>query len=171
MGGIDKGWVEYQSQPLIQYALDNLAPQVNRIIISANRELDRYQSLGYPIVQDQYTDFAGPLAGIHAGLAAADTEWVLTIPVDSPYLPDHYAKHMIKTQITHQVDVVYASDGEYPQPVFLLARTSLAPTAAQMLSMGDGKIMRWVRARSYAKCILTDPRMFENKNRPEDLSI
>ncbi len=88
MGGADKGWVVYQGTPLIESVLARLTPQVDGILISANRTLERYAALGYPVVQDDSSDFQGPLAGILAGLAACPTPWLQLAPCDTPYFPD-----------------------------------------------------------------------------------
>lgn len=175
MGGVDKGWVTYQSKPMIEWAVAGLQPQVDTLMISANRELARYQSLGFPIVSDQHREldeFAGPLAGIYAGvMASSSADWIITIPVDSPYLPEDYAAQMMRAQQHKDADVIVATDGEHPQPVFLLLRPTLAATIAKQLSAGNGKIMAWVRSQHFDWCQFDHHRMFENKNRPDDLLI
>ncbi len=69
---------------MIDHVLDALAPQVEQIIINANRNLDEYGAFGLPVITDASRDFLGPLAGIASGLAAARTEWVAIAPCDSP---------------------------------------------------------------------------------------
>ncbi|WP_323092258.1 NTP transferase domain-containing protein, partial [Aeromonas jandaei] len=70
MGGEDKGWVELAGRPLIAHVLERLRPQVDEILINANRSHDRYQALA-PVISDDNRDYLGPLAGMQAGLAAA----------------------------------------------------------------------------------------------------
>ncbi len=94
MGGADKGWVVYQGTPLIESVLARLAPQVDGILISANRTLERYAALGYPVVQDASSDFQGPLAGILAGLAACPTPWLQLAPCDTPCFPDDLVRKL-----------------------------------------------------------------------------
>jgi molybdopterin-guanine dinucleotide biosynthesis protein A len=171
MGGVDKGWVNYQGAPLIQHAISALAPQVTELCISANRELARYQQLGYIVVEDIIKDFAGPLAGIHAGLAQASTDWVATIPVDSPHISQDLVAKLVACQQQTEAEVIFASDGEFPQPVFLLLQKSLLASLATQLNSGDGKIMRWVKQQKHAECVFTDKRLFENKNSPDDLKV
>lgn len=175
MGGVDKGWVTYQGKPMIEWAVAGLQPQVDKLMISANREVARYQSLGFPTVSDHHHElgeFAGPLAGIYAGaVASSSADWMITIPVDSPYLPEDYVAQMVRAQQHKNADVIVATDGEYPQPVFLLLRPTLAPTIAKQLSAGNGKIMAWVRSQDFKWCQFDHNRMFENKNKPDDLLI
>ena len=73
MGGADKGLIQLQNQPLIQYVISRLQPQVDEILINANREIAQYKAFGFKIFQDKNQDFAGPLAGILLGLKHAKT--------------------------------------------------------------------------------------------------
>jgi molybdopterin-guanine dinucleotide biosynthesis protein A len=79
--GRDKGLIQVSGQPMISHVLDALAPQVEQVIISANRNLNAYRAFGLPVVTDASRDFLGPLAGIASGLAAARTEWVAIVRV------------------------------------------------------------------------------------------
>ncbi|MES2635961.1 MAG: molybdenum cofactor guanylyltransferase, partial [Pseudomonadota bacterium] len=87
MGGVDKGLLRLQNQPLIQHVIKRLSPQVDEIFINANREIVQYQAFGYPVLQDSHANFIGPLAGFSLGLQHAKHDYVLTVPCDSPFLP------------------------------------------------------------------------------------
>jgi CTP:molybdopterin cytidylyltransferase MocA len=87
MGGVDKGMQLLDGRPLAAHVADRLAPQVDRLLINANRSQAAYAALGYPVFADEIPDFAGPLAGLHAALAASQTSLVVTAPCDSPFLP------------------------------------------------------------------------------------
>ena len=87
MGGVDKGLVELDGRALVAHVIERLAPQVGELVINANQNRDRYAAFGYPVVADVIPDFAGPLAGLHAAMAAATTPYVVTSPCDSPFLP------------------------------------------------------------------------------------
>jgi molybdopterin-guanine dinucleotide biosynthesis protein A len=87
LGGIDKGLLYFHGAPLVQRVAQRLAGQVNALLLSANRHLDRYRALGFaPLPDGRFAD-AGPLAGLHAGLAACTTEWLLVVPCDMPFVP------------------------------------------------------------------------------------
>src|SRR5687767_8689050 len=88
MGGVDKGLKALRGKPMVEWVLARLAPQVDEVVINANQNLEIYRKLGYPVVTDEISGFAGPLAGLHAGLKAAKHDLVVTVPCDSPFLPE-----------------------------------------------------------------------------------
>ena len=92
MGGGDKALIRIGDETILQRALDRLKPQVSGIVLNANGDPARFASFGLPVVADSVPDFAGPLAGILAGLdwVAANKpsiEWVVSVPGDCPFLP------------------------------------------------------------------------------------
>ena len=87
MGGVDKGLQLLHGKPMVAQVLARLAPQVSEIVINANQNLEAYAGFGHRVVPDAIGGFAGPLAGLHAGLGAAKHALVLTVPCDSPFLP------------------------------------------------------------------------------------
>src|SRR5919197_5324771 len=87
MGGVDKGLQLLHGRPMIAHVLARLAPQVDEIVINANQNLERYAAFGHRVVSDRISGFAGPLAGLHAGLEAISQPLALTVPCDSPFLP------------------------------------------------------------------------------------
>ena len=84
MGGIDKGLVSFLGQPMVAHVAQRLSPQVDEILINANREIAQYEALGYSVISDDITGFAGPLAGLQKGMHVASGTHVLTVPCDSP---------------------------------------------------------------------------------------
>ena len=86
LGGQDKGWLTLKGQPMIRRVLKRLAPQVSGVMISANRNLERYRQLGYPVITD-HDAFQGPLGGIASCLHHLPTEYGLVVPVDAPWIP------------------------------------------------------------------------------------
>jgi molybdopterin-guanine dinucleotide biosynthesis protein A len=87
MGGRDKWLLDLDGQTMASRVIERLLPQVGRLPINANRNLDTWRAYGLPVVSDQIGGFSGPLAGMHAGLRACSTPWLLTVPCDSPFLP------------------------------------------------------------------------------------
>ena len=71
MGGVDKGLVPFQDKPLVAHVIERFRPQVDGILVNANREIATYEKFGYPVVPDAIGGFAGPLAGLHSGMTAA----------------------------------------------------------------------------------------------------
>lgn len=143
MGGQDKGWVIYQQQPLIKQIINRLAPQVSDLIINANRNLDDYSALGYPVITDIEAGFHGPLMGILSGLKASTQEWTLFVPCDGPFLPEDLVLRLYLAATEQNCDIAVASDGDNLQPVVVLLRTSLAPQLQQAIVKGERKPRRW----------------------------
>ncbi|MEF9943800.1 MAG: NTP transferase domain-containing protein, partial [Burkholderiaceae bacterium] len=77
MGGVDKGLQLLQGRAMVAHVIDRLRPQVGQILINANQNLARYAEFHCPVVSDAIGGFAGPLAGLHAGLQAATTPLVV----------------------------------------------------------------------------------------------
>ena len=171
MGGVDKGLIDFLGQPLVAHVLARLRPQVDEILINANREIERYQSFGYPVIQDDIADFAGPLAGLHCGMGAAKHSYVVTVPCDSPFLPFDLVSRLMSALMQHDADLAVAVTDNQPQPVFCLCRKSLLPNLHQYLKNGGRKIDSWYAALETVEVPFNDnPQAFANINTPEDLS-
>jgi len=84
MGGADKGLVDYQGKPMIEHVLTRITPQVSQVMINANRNLDHYRNYDVPVITDNNDQFDGPLAGMQAGIQHATTDWIVSVPCDSP---------------------------------------------------------------------------------------
>jgi molybdenum cofactor guanylyltransferase len=96
LGGIDKGLLRVEDQPLIQHVAQRLEPQVDSLLVSANRNLDAYRALGFIVVDDGPFLGAGPLAGLRAGLHICATPWLLATPCDMPYLPSNLCHRLLE---------------------------------------------------------------------------
>lgn len=147
MGGQDKGLIPLRGRPLVAWVLDRLAPQVDEILISANRSLDRYRAFGHRVVKDSVFEgdgaYAGPLAGLHAGLKSARHPLVLTVPCDSPFLPADLARRLLEARQRTQADLAVARAGGRNHPVFALCKRSLLPELAAFLEGGGRKLGAW----------------------------
>lgn len=171
MGGRDKGLLRLAGRPLAAHAVDALRSQVEALIINANRNLDAYRSLGCPVVSDDVGEFFGPLAGMLAALAAMGTSYLLTMPCDSPLLPNDYARRMRTALEREGAELSVASDGKRLQPVFALLRAELQQNLRVYLETGNRKIDRWFGQHRMAVADFSDrPEMFRNINTPEELA-
>ncbi|HRP86122.1 MAG TPA: molybdenum cofactor guanylyltransferase MobA [Gammaproteobacteria bacterium] len=169
MGGEDKGLVELAGRPMIVHVLAALAPQVERVIINANRNLARYAAFGWPVVTDEDSGFLGPLAGLAAGLRAAATPLVLTAPCDSPLVAPDLAERLYSALEDEGAEIAVPHDGERLQPVFALVRRELGDSLAAYLGGGDRKIDRWFAQHRLARVDFSDrPENFVNVNDPEE---
>lgn len=171
MGGDDKGLIPFQNRPLIKYAINAIRPQVDRIIINANRNLERYQNFGYRVISDSISDFQGPLAGMLAALQQIDTDYMLTVPCDSPFIPAKYRQRMMECLLASGKRIAVATDSKRLQPVFCLIHHSLKDNLQQFVGSGQRKIDSWLRQQDLAVVDFSDhPDCFININEPADLS-
>ena len=168
MGGVDKGLTSLRGRPLIAWVLERLAPQVGELFINANQNLDQYRALGYPVVSDEIGGFAGPLAGLQAGMRAARTAFVLTCPCDSPFLPMDLATRLFAA--LNGADLAVVKTGIWHQPVFALVRTALLPNLTAFLEKGGRKIDAWYATLKFVEVVFDDEEAaFSNINTPDEL--
>ncbi|MEI7064167.1 molybdenum cofactor guanylyltransferase MobA [Dickeya chrysanthemi] len=169
MGGNDKGLIELEGRPLYQHVLDRLKPQVDTLLINANRHQECYRQSGYPVIGDINHDFSGPLAGVFTGLSVAKTEWVVFVPCDVPALPCDLVSRLLNFSDGHLV--AYATDGVRQHPTLLLIHTSLIGKLEAYLSNGDRKLMLFLeQVTAKAVSFADQPLSFRNLNTPEDIA-
>ena len=143
MGGVDKGLVELDGRPMVAHVIDRLAPQVGALVVNANQNADRYAELGVAVVPDAIGGFAGPLAGLHAGLAHARTRHVVTVPCDSPFLPRDLVARLGAALESSKAQLAVARTFDQPHPVFALVGTDVLPDLSAFLGRGGRKIDAW----------------------------
>ncbi|WP_322056582.1 molybdenum cofactor guanylyltransferase MobA [Paraburkholderia sp. J63] len=179
MGGVDKGLQRLQGKPLAAHVLARLAPQVGALAISANRNREIYAELGAPwqtaVIADTLPHYPGPLAGLLAGLRAARTEWLLSAPCDSPWLPADLGARLAEAARAQGTLVATASTanaaGEVSlHPVFALVHTSLADDLAAFLDAGERKVRAWYARHTAAEVAFADERAFYNVNSLQELA-
>ena len=170
MGGQDKGLVLFKDRPLIQHVIDAISQQMDNIIINANRNIETYASLGYPVIEDSLEDFQGPLAGFYAAMQQVKTPYILTLPCDGPYVSGDYLQCMLDVLNQQTCEMVIASDGERMQPVYALIPVVLKDSLHQFLQQGDRKIDRWYQGHQFALAQF-DPasHLFTNINSIDDM--
>ena len=170
--GQDKGWLELAGTPLIKHVLQRLQPQCQTILISANRNVEAYRALGYPVLPDLVSDYAGPLAGIYTALQHCTTQWLLCVTADSPFIPLNLCQRLLQHAVDQHVDVAIASDGEALQPTFCLLRSSLADSLNMFLQSGQRKTGYWLKQQSHCIVDFSDAaNAFFNINTEQDLHL
>lgn len=180
MGGVEKGLQAFQGMPLVQNALERLRRQSRppaHVMVSANRSLAAYEALGVPVVTDTRPDFAGPLAGILAGLAHCRTPLLLTVPCDAPLFPLTLCERLVQALIGEHAEIAMAATPGIDdagnaivrtQPVFCLLRRELQASLATFLQGGERKAGVW--AERHRQTIVAfdqpgdEPRAFANAN-------
>ena len=171
MGGVDKGLVELDGKPMVAHVLARLAPQVADVLINANQNPERYGALGYPVVPDAVGGFAGPLAGLHAGMAAARRPFVVTVPCDSPFVPTDLVARLAAVLTQKHAELAVAKTFDQPHPVFALVRRDVLPNLTAFLEGGGRKIDAWYGALAAAEVNFDDEAdAFRNINTAEELA-
>jgi molybdopterin-guanine dinucleotide biosynthesis protein A len=171
MGGVDKGLQTLDGEPLVQHALRRIAPQVGSVMISANRHPEVYRGYGVPVLADADTDYPGPLAGFLAGLTHCRTDWMATVPCDTPRFPeDLVATLAAAAGDARAVVAVTEEAGERRrQSVFCLLKADLHVDLAAYLAEGGRKIERWLERQGCVDVLFDDADAFFNANTIDEL--
>ena len=171
MNGVDKGLVSLQQKPLIAHVIARLQPHVDEIFINANREIAAYEAFGLPVLQDENTEFIGPLAGFLLGLKHAKHEYVLTVPCDSPLLPLDLVERLYNGMAASRMDIAVASSAGNTHPVFCLMKKSVLPSLQAYIESGERKVSAWQKSQKYIEVDFNDcDEAFTNLNTFEDLA-
>ncbi len=177
MGGGDKPLRTIAGRSILAHVIERLAPQCDGLVINANGDPARFADYGLPVVADSVPDFAGPLAGILAGLdwMAAhrpQTEWLVSVAADTPFIPRDLVARLHEAREEQGVPLACAASGGWTHPVIGLWPVSLRDDLRRALTVEDErKIDRWTARHGCASAEWpvepVDP--FFNANRPEDL--
>lgn len=169
MGGGDKGLRVFRGKAMVAHAIERLAPQVDMLIINANQNRESYAALGYPVIADVIDGYAGPLAGLHAGLSACTTPLLVTAPCDSPFLPLDLVARLCAALEADAAQLAVAQCGGKAQPVFALCRREVLESLSAFLAGGGRKVDAWYAALKVVEVTFPDEAAFANINTPEEL--
>lgn len=183
MGGGDKGLLELGDKPMMEHALERLAPQVSRVIINANGAPDRFEAFGLPVVPDTMAGAQGPLAGVLAGLKwttenVQDASHIVSVSSDAPFLPRDLVARLKAgiAETGHQIAL--AASGGHRHPVIGLWPVALSDDLESQLDQGVRKVVAWTSQHGFATVDFpfvdrggetVDP--FFNANTPEELDV
>ncbi len=150
MGGGDKALRELGGKSLLQHAIERLSAQAAPLAINANGDASRFAAFGLPVVADATDDFAGPLAGILAGLrwaaqAAPHARFIVTAACDTPFFPSDLVEQFLAAAGGAYPVIVLAKSGGQVHPVFGLWPIALAGDLAEALALGTHKVQAWAR--------------------------
>ena len=186
MGGADKALLAIGGATLLSCAIARLAPQVEAMAINANGDPGRFAACGLPVLPDRIDGFAGPLAGVLAGLDwAADlgADSVVTVAVDTPFFPRDLAARLqgAAQGMAHPLALAAtAGDGAaikssrdpglVRHPTFGLWPTALRGDLREALEGGVRKVVAWTQRHAARDAMFEDAEAFFNVNAPEDLA-
>jgi molybdopterin molybdotransferase len=174
MGTVDKGLQPFRGATMVFNVLERLLPQVGTMAINANQNLDTYRGLSVPVWPDDTPGFAGPLAGLEAGMRHCTTPYLLTAPCDSPFLPADLAARLAAGLVEQGADIAYAVTQEpgkrrQPHPVFCLVRVDRLPQLTNYLAEGGRKMDGWFAELKAAEVLFEDDGAFRNINTLDEL--
>ena len=173
MGHVDKGLLPIDDITLVEASLRRLQPQVGSLMINANTNLVQYQRFGFPVWPDEITGYAGPLAGLHAGLSHCATPYLISVPCDTPGFPLDLVDRLSFALRVAAADVAYAVTGDSPSlelhPVFCLLKRELLPSLDTYLRAGGRKVAGWLQQQHYTQAHFSDQTAFMNLNTQDDL--
>jgi len=177
MGGGDKCLLTLAGRPILAHLVERLRPQVRRIVLNVNGDLDRFSAFGLPVAGDPVEGHAGPLAGVLAGLEwaaakAPDCPWVLSVPGDGPFVPrDLVARLLGEAQAGAEVVTVSAAGNRNPV-VALWAVALAADLRRALIEEKLAKVDTFAERRRRVVVDWPDRPVdpFFNANSPEELA-
>lgn len=177
MGGGDKPLKQIAGKPILAHVIERLRPQCARLVLNANGDPARFANFGLPVVADDVPDFAGPLAGILAGLDwiaanVRDCDRAISVAADTPFIPRDLAARLHGAQKKEACDIAVAASGGRTHPVIALWPIALrAELRCALTQEGERKIDRFTARYQVAEVSWpTEPYdAFFNVNEAEDL--
>jgi molybdenum cofactor guanylyltransferase len=177
MGGGDKNLRLLGGKPVLAHVIERAKPQVDALVLNANGDPQRFASFGLPVIADSITGFAGPLAGVLAGLDWAaknlpEAELVASFATDAPFFPRDLVSRLAVALEEGGFDLACAQSNGQAHPVFGLWPVSLREALREALAGGMRKVDRWTARYKLVEVeFLAEPvDPFFNANRPEDLA-
>jgi molybdopterin molybdotransferase len=173
MGNVDKGLQPFGGSTMVEHVLARLRTQVASVAINANQNLDVYGAFGVPVWPDDTPGFAGPLAGLEAGLRRCTTPYLLSAPCDSPFLPVDLAARLLQGLQDAGADLALAVTEEnglrQPHPVFCLVRADKAEVLSNYLAAGGRRMDGWYPQIKVVEVLFEDAAAFRNINTRDEL--
>ena len=167
---VEKGLIHFLGKPMVAHVAQRLAPQVSQLLINANQNIATYTALGYPVITDNISGYAGPLAGLHAGMKVAASPYVITVPCDSPLMPLDLVQRLLSALLAKDADIAIAKTGAQVHPVFCLCKQNLLSHLENYMQTGGRKFDAWYSSLKFVEVSFDDnPNAFANINTPADL--
>jgi len=160
--GADKGLIPYKGRPLIEHVIENVAPQVDDIIISANRNTGEYRRYSNKVISDNDNDYRGPLSGIISCLPHCKHALVLVVACDMPALPEDLAERLLAAIDSNLICIAAVHNRHQ---LALLIHKELSDSLQQQLDKEQLSLIRWVESLPYSTTSFDDDdEMFANLN-------
>lgn len=166
--GGDKALRALRGLPLIEWVISTLIEQDTEILISANGNLAALSELGYPVISDLVPGYAGPLAGLHAAMHQATSEWVASVPCDTPFLPGNLIERLLAGIGGAEASVAVVN-GRWQPAIALYRRKTVLPKLNTYLDSGERKVAGWLEMLQVHEVIFDDAEAFININSLDEL--
>lgn len=168
--GGDKGLQVLQGKSLISWVLASVKHDCVEVLINTNSAQAAYADFGCRVIADTIPDWPGPLGGLHAALLNAKTEYVLTVPCDTPFLPDNLISRLSQELNLSASEAAVAVSGGSRQPTIALYRLSVLPKLLDYLDSGGRKVNDWLDCLRLSEVVFDNVECFDNINSREDLA-
>ena len=165
--GGDKGLRHLHGRPLLAWVLDAVCCQSDEVLLSANDSREEYANFGCPVIADQTSGWAGPLAGLQSALRCARHDWVASVPCDTPFLPDDLIARL-SVAVGEAEAAVAVVEGRR-QPTIALYRKNVLPKLDAYLAGGERKVGGWLDTLQVSEVVFDDAAAFININTLEEL--
>jgi len=165
VGGVDKGLLEYKGKPLIEHVIEKVSPQVDDIVISANRNTKRYEVYSQIVIIDESEKYLGPLAGIDAALSHCRHDRALVVACDTPFLPSDIIDNFLSSETGAPLHI--ASTNKKLQLVMLIHK-NLHDSITHSLSDGQLRLIQWAKSQQPEIVEFEDDSAFKNFNYTDD---
>lgn len=139
----NKGLQLFRGKSLISYSFNALRPVVDKLLINANRDLDKFEKFGVPVIPDLVQDFSGALAGILAAMTFTDADLLIVVPCDAPFISTSTLQHLFNEHKKNDAEITVACTGEQLHSVFLVLNTNLQSSLENYLVQGNHKVRLW----------------------------
>jgi molybdopterin-guanine dinucleotide biosynthesis protein A len=182
MGGGDKALAPLAGRPVLAHVVERLAPQVSGMIINTNGEAARFAAFRLPVAADSIAGFAGPLAGVHAGLSWIEANrpginYAVTVAADTPFFPTDLVRRF-RDALKPYPTLLVARSAQGLHPVIGLWPVSMAGDLEKSLKQGARKASTWVESQGAVEVFFPEVEIggravdpFFNINSPEDLAL
>ena len=166
LGGRNKGLLQLNHQTFVALLLKKLAKQSRTQIISANNDLEDYQQYGVPVIKDITDNYQGPLSGIISCKDYINSPLVLTVPCDSPLIPDNLSQRLLDAYNSEpNTTLCVVDDGSQLQNLFMLFDAALLDDMTGYFQSGQRKVYGWIKQHSFKAVDFSDcPNNFINVN-------
>jgi molybdopterin-guanine dinucleotide biosynthesis protein A len=146
MGGGDKGLKDLGGKPMLAHVIERMRPQVASLVINANGDPGRFAKFGLPVIPDTVEGYAGPLAGMLAGLKwsaanAPESRYVASVSTDAPFLPTDLVERLLEALADRPNSVAVASSDGGLHPVIGLWPVALAGPLETAIAIGVRKVL------------------------------